>query len=126
MNKVARLSVNEVILLDSDKLVDLCATLGEAGAEARVSQTMISLAHGVTGIEDAYVAQDLKLLTKRVEELTALADGIGMSTFVEVAADVIGCAKSAQMVPLAATLTRLMRIADKSISAVWDMENMSL
>jgi hypothetical protein len=126
MSNVRKLLINEVVALDPHKLTELCVLHGEAGAEAFVGQSIETLSVGLSKVERAYVEQDLNSLAQHASELLPVADEIGMTTFSNVADDVIVCARAAEIMPLAATLSRLIRIADKSLTAVWDMENMTL
>jgi hypothetical protein len=52
-----------------------------------------------------------------------LADKIGMVTLARVAQDVGLCAGRSDAAALAATLARLTRIGDRSLSAVWDLQD---
>ena len=126
MSNIRKLVIDEVITLDPHKLTELCVTHGEAGAEAIVGRAIETLSIGLTQVERAYAEQDLKGLAQHASELLPVADEIGMTTFSNVADEVITCARAAEVMPLAATLSRLIRIADKSLTAVWDMENMTL
>jgi hypothetical protein len=49
-----------------------------------------------------------------------------MKTFARVAGDVAECANIGQIIPLTATLERLRRIADKSLNAMCDMQDISV
>lgn len=113
-------------MLDPFKLTELCVSEGEAGAEAMVSDVIERLSVELGHVEQAYVAQDLKALAAHAKALIPLANKIGMTTFAKVTGDVVQCAKAAEILPLAATLSRLIRIADKSLTAVWDMENITI
>jgi hypothetical protein len=126
MSNVRKLLINEVITLDPHKLTELCVQHGEAGAEDIVGNAIETLSIGLAKVERAYVEQDLKSLAQHAASLLPIADDIGMTTFSNVADDVIICARAAEIMPLAATLSRLIRIADKSLTAVWDMENITL
>lgn len=126
MSNIVPLAISEPIHLDPFRLTELCTVQGEAGAEAMVGQTMEELAHGLGRVEDAFVEQNLSEVAERAEKLLPLADHVGMTTFARVTRDVIFCAKGAHMVALGATLERLVRIADTSLNAVWDMENQGL
>lgn len=126
MTNIRKLLINEAVALDPHKLTELCVTHGEAGAEAIVGRAIETLSIGMAQVERAYVDQDLNNLARQATLLLPVAEEIGMTTFSNVADDVISCARAAEIMPLAATLSRLIRIADKSLTAVWDMENMTL
>lgn len=126
MSNVRKLMINEAVTLDPHKLTELCVLHGEAGAEDIVGHAIETLSIGMSKVERAYVDQDLKSLAQHAKTLLPIAEEIGMTTFSNVAGDVITCAKAAEIMPLAATLSRLIRIADKSLTAVWDMEHIKL
>lgn len=124
--EVSQIRINEPVTLDPDRLVELCVSLGEAGTEALVTETMTQLSIGVTDMENAYRARDLRAIRNCAVKLSKKADHIGLVTFARVCGDVADCAELGISVPLAATLTRLRRLADKTLTAAWDMTGMSL
>jgi len=116
--------MREPVRVDPDRLVELCVSLGEVRAEALITTTMEALAKGIVEVEEAYVKQDLDHMSQRAFMLIDVANQIGMTTFACVADDVATCGRNREGVPLAATLCRLRRIADRSLSAVWDMQDL--
>ena len=68
---------------------------------------------------------DRMQLRKSVRSLVAISDQIGMSKFSRVAADVTQSIDANDPVATAATLTRLMRVGERSVTAVWDLEDPS-
>ncbi|TDT73689.1 hypothetical protein BDE40_2464 [Litoreibacter halocynthiae] len=123
MQDVLKLEMREPVRVDPDRLVELCVSMGEARAEALITTAMEELARGMVAIEDAYAAQNMDVLTRRADLLVKTAENIGMTTFSRVADDVAACGRLKEGVSLGATLNRLRRIADRSLSAVWDMQN---
>ena len=124
MQDVLKLEMREPVRVDPDRLVELCVSMGEARAEALITTAMEELARGMVAIEDAYGAKNMDVLTRRADLLVKTAENIGMTTFSRVADDVAACGRLREGVSLGATLNRLRRIADRSLSAVWDMQNM--
>ncbi|WP_281857150.1 hypothetical protein [Litoreibacter halocynthiae] len=124
MQDVLKLEMREPVRVDPDRLVELCVSMGEARAEALITTAMEELARGMVAIEDAYAVQNMDVLTRRADLLVKTAENIGMTTFSRVADDVAACGRLKEGVSLGATLNRLRRIADRSLSAVWDMQNM--
>ena len=57
--------------------------------------------------------------------LVAIADQVGMSMLAQAATAVAICAERRDGPALAATLSRLMRISDCSLTAVWDTADLS-
>ncbi|WP_298259205.1 hypothetical protein [uncultured Litoreibacter sp.] len=124
MLDVVKLEMREPVRVDPDRLVELCVSLGEATAEAMITSTMEDLANGIVEVEDAYLRGEVELLAQKANLLVETANKIGMTTFARVAEDVASCGRNREGVPLAATLFRLRRIADRSLSAVWDMQDL--
>lgn len=123
---VLHLEMRESVKVDPDRMVELCVSMGENGAEALVATAIENMAIGMEQVEVAYHADDLKTVSEITDDLQIMAEHVGMITFAQVADDVSTCARMGQIVPLSATLNRLRRIADKSLSAVWDMQDIPL
>ncbi|EPX77492.1 hypothetical protein [Litoreibacter arenae] len=124
MQEIVKLEMREVVRVDPDRLVELCVSFGEGQAEALITTAMDELARGMVDVEDAYLAQNMDLLSSRAAALVRTSQHIGMTSFARVADDVMTCALLREGIPLAATLNRLRRIADRSLTAVWDMQNL--
>jgi hypothetical protein len=65
-------------------------------------------------------------LRKSARSIAAIADQIGMQTLARVARDVTACVDTGDRTGLAATLARLMRIGERSLTAVWDLKDLSV
>lgn len=65
-------------------------------------------------------------LTPAVRTLARLAVQVGMTSLARVAGDVAQCAARGDLVGQSATLARLVRIGDRSLTAVWDLQDVSL
>ncbi len=89
-----------------------------------ITTTMEDLAKGIIEVEEAYLNRDLERMAQKADLMVKTANQIGMTTFSRVADDVATCGRNREGVPLAATLNRLRRIADRSLSAVWDMQDL--
>ncbi|RLJ41394.1 hypothetical protein BCF46_3187 [Litoreibacter meonggei] len=122
MQDVLKLEMREPVRVDPDRLVELCVSMGEMRAETLITNAMEDLVKGMIEIENAYIAQNMDILTCQADHLVRTADNIGMTTFSRVADDVATCGRLREGVSLAATLNRLQRIADRSLSAVGDMQ----
>ena len=112
----ARLVHDEGVRLDGARLAALYAELGEAGAEAVICRAMEDLAS---------VLADLQRLADCAGLLARVAGDIGMATLVRVAGDVADCAARGDLTALTAVLARLVRIGDRSLTAVWDLQDRS-
>lgn len=104
--------------VDPDRLIELYASLGEARAEAEVARAMDRIAAALAEVQalaDGGRIADLGTPTVR---LAAAARRIGMTTLARVASDVCLAAHAGGGPALGATLARLTRIGDRSLSEI--------
>lgn len=76
--------------------------------------------------ERLYQQDDMEGLRKSTQSLIAIADQIGMRKLARVAGDVSNVVADNDVVAIAATLSRLMRVGEASLTAVWDLQDLSL
>lgn len=126
VEQVVMLTQDERVRLDQDRLGELYAQMGEAGAEDVVCRAMEELAARLTHAARMYRQGQLADLRKSVRSMAAIADQIGMLMLARVARDVTACIDAGDANGLAATLARLMRIGERSLTAVWDMKDLSV
>lgn len=126
MEFVRVLAQTENVRLDPDRLEALYDELGEAGAEDVVCRAMEELAVRLSMIERLYRTEQVQDMRRATRALIGIADQIGMPTVRRVARDVTTCIDSNDQVALAATLTRLMRIGERSLTEIWDMQGLRL
>ncbi|MBM7067149.1 hypothetical protein [Actibacterium sp. 188UL27-1] len=122
----ARLPLDETVRLDPDKLGTLYYQLGEAGAETVVCRAMEELAIRLHDLPRLLAEGDIDRLGKVARSLVGIAEQIGMMTLARVALDVSRCAGRGDDPALGATLARLQRIGDRSLTAIWDMQDMTV
>ncbi len=84
------------------------------------------LALQLAALQQSAQADNRGELVETAGRLAQLAAQIGMVTLARVADDVARTALAADAVALAATQARLVRIGDRSLTAVWDLQDMSL
>lgn len=116
----------EQIVLDQDRLGALYSELGPAGAEDVVCRAMEELAQRLARCNTLYHDGDSTGLRKNTRSLIAIAEQVGMFTLAKVAVDVTDCIDRADEVALAATLSRLIRTGEHSLTAVWDMHDIPI
>jgi len=121
MGHLVALDHEEGVRLDAVRLVKLVTELGDRGAETMVSNTMEHMAMLLAEMEEQYVGGDTRELCRSARRLSRLAEAVGMTTLARVAGDVDACAGRNDMVAFAATWARLLRIAERSLTAIWDM-----
>ena len=120
------LKQEEVVRLDPDRVEELYARLGEAGAEDVVCRALEELAVRLAHTERCHREGRVQDMGKSARGLVAIADQIGMHMLARVAGDVAHCARGQDMVAIAATLSRLMRIGERSLSDVWDAQDVTI
>ena len=120
------LKQTEVVRLNAGRLEELYAQLGEAGAEDVVCRALEELALRLSHTERCHREGQLADMRKSARSLVAIADQIGMQLLARVATDVTISVDNGDMVAVTATLSRLLRIGDSSLSEVWDMQDLSI
>jgi hypothetical protein len=126
VEQVVMLSQDERVRLDQDRLGELYAQLGEAGAEDVVCRAMEELAARLAQTARMFRQGNMTDLRKNVRSTAAIADQIGMQMLARVGRDVITCIDAGNGNALAATLARMLRIGERSLTAVWDLKDLSL
>ena len=123
---VITLVQNENVRLDPDRLGNLYRQLGEAGAEDVVCRAIEELAVRLSHCERLWRKKDQDKLRKCSRSLVAIADQIGMTTLARVAGDVTCAVDAGDPAATGATLYRLLRIGERSLTAVWDLQDLSV
>lgn len=116
----------EQVSVDQDRLGALYSQLGEASAEDVVCRALEELALRMSHCDRLYRDQSWPELRKNTRSLIAIADQIGMQKLSQVAGDVTACIDVVDTNGLAATLSRLLRIGERSLTAIWDMQDIRI
>jgi hypothetical protein len=122
---ITHLPLGEPARFNPGQLEQLCDRLGETRAEAEVARALDRLALRLAEVPRLRAAGDRRGLAAVIGALVADAQLIGMATLAGVGRHVLDCLDSGDPVALAATLARLERVGDRSIHAVWDLEDVS-
>lgn len=117
---------DENIRLDPDRLNGLYHQLGAISAEDVVCRAIEELAVRLSHCERLWRHDDHTGLRKCARSLIAIADQIGMVTLSRIAGDVTASIDAQDRVALGATLTRLIRIGERSLTAVGDLQDLSV
>ncbi len=117
---------NESVRLDPEKLTDLYAQLGQAGAEDVVCRAIEELAVRLSHCERLWRQNDLENLRKSARSLIAISDQVGMDAMARIAGDVTAAIDGEDQVATAATLFRLLRVGERSLTAVWEQQDLSV
>jgi hypothetical protein len=121
---VVCLQHDEPTRFDADRLEALCLALGDAEAEAAVADALARIATLIGDLDWLIAATHPSLLRLCLESLARDADMIGMTTLAHVAEAAADCLDRDDAARSAA-LARLRRIGERSILAVWDLDDMS-
>ncbi len=126
MPVLAVLRHEEGVRLDPDPLVALYSDLGQSGAERVICRAMEEMAARLTDILRHADEGHNDALVRGARLLGKVADQIGLASLARVTADVIRTTEVGDETGQAATLARLVRIGDRSLTAVWDLRGMTI
>ncbi|WP_147126299.1 hypothetical protein [Shimia ponticola] len=112
--------------MNPDIVQQLHGQLGESGAQGVICRAMEEIANRLSLIERCYYQRDMEALWRASKGLIGIADQVGLETVARVAGDVAGSAKVGDDTALAATLARLIRLGDRSLTVVWDVPELSV
>ena len=126
MQVVTDLRLVEVVHVDPGQLETLYTDLGPRNAEEVVCRAMEELALRLNQCERQYRRGAISDLRKSARSLIAISEQIGMGRVARVARDVIDTIDRDDAVALAACLSRLIRTGEGSLTAVWDLQDVTL
>ncbi len=126
MSKVTQLRLSEHVQVNYDRLDALYSEMDPVNAEDVVCRAMEELALRMAHCDRLYRAGDLSGLGKSSKSLIAIADQIGMDVMSRVARDVTACANDGNPVALSATMGRLMRTGEGSLTAIWELQDITI
>ena len=114
------LAVQEPVHVDARRLSEIVDELGETAAQDVICVALEQLAQALADARQAAMAGDMATLTAGAEMLSRLAWQVGLTSLAGVAVDVAACAERRDGIGLSATLARLMRIGNRSLTEIWD------
>lgn len=126
MKHITQIKPQESVAVDSERLKALYAQLGDVSAEDVVCRAMEELALRLSFCDRLHRTTALVELRKSVRSLIAIADQIGMSAVSEVAVHVTNCIDQNDRIALAATMGRLTRVGEESLTAIWDLQDIPI
>jgi hypothetical protein len=124
-NAVLCLHHDEPTRFDAERLEELCLTLGEVQAEMEVAEALKRIAATIDELDWLISTASPSLLQLCLDSLARDADLIGMATLATVAKAASDCLENDDAVARAAAFARLRRIGQRSIRAVWDLDDIS-
>lgn len=126
VSAIEKLPLEESVRLDSDRLVVIYAELGQSAAERLIAAAMEDIAVHLVAVQLAARERRAELLLRGAGEIARLAEQVGMVALARVARDLQTCVRRKDRTAQAAVLTRLVRLAEGSLTAVWDLQDMRL
>jgi len=123
LEQVTLLIQQEAVRLDPDRLDDLFVQLGQHAAEDVVCRALEEMAARLTHVDGFHRRGELAEMRKCARSLGAIADQLGMGLLASVARDVCTCVDGGDPVAQAATLARLLRIGEISLSEIWNLRH---
>ncbi|WP_103172544.1 hypothetical protein [Paracoccus sp. SY] len=120
MAQIMALAVSEPVRVDSRRVGDIVTELGETAAQNVIGLALEQLAGALTAADRAVGAEDLPEIARQSDLLARLAWQIGLLSLAGVAMDLGGCAERRDPIALPAVHARLMRVGNRSLTAIWD------
>ncbi len=124
--QILQMRPTEQVCVDQERLGTLYKQLGETDAEDVVCRAMEELALRISHCDRLYRTSDWQELRKNSRSLIAIADQVGLKKMAAVANDVMSAVDQADPVAIAATLTRLIRVGERSLTAISDVQDLSI
>ncbi|TNF19236.1 MAG: hypothetical protein EP318_15905 [Rhodobacteraceae bacterium] len=116
------LAHEEGVRLDQDRIEDLYRRMGDESAEDVVCRALEEIAVRMSYANKLHRRGELTEMRKCLRSLSKIADQIGMTALSRVARDVCTCIDQQDTVALAATVSRLARTGERSLTAIWDLQ----
>ena len=120
MSKIAPLGVAEPIRVDAGRIQNIVTELGGSAAEGVIQLALEQMASLVEGVLESARQGDDAAVVSQAERLSRLAWQVGLVSLAGVAIDVADCAHRHEAVALTATLARAVRVANRSLTEIWD------
>lgn len=117
---VSKIRPTEQIVVDHAQLATLYQQMGDVSAEEVVCRALEELALRLAECGALYEQQDWLPLRKIARSLGPVADQIGMTQLSGIARSVADSIDQADPTALAATLSRLVRVGEQSLTQVWN------
>ena len=126
MERVTLLAYSEPVRVEPEQLNGLYTQLGISGAEDVVCRAMEEIALRMNRMVRQFAEDKLDELRKSARSLVGIADQIGLIGLSSVAGDVTNCIDDGDHVALSAVLNRFLRVGERSLSAIWELQDISI
>ncbi|WP_282603343.1 hypothetical protein [Paracoccus sp. PARArs4] len=125
MAQISALALSEPVRVDGRRVADIVAQLGEGAAHRVIGLALEQLAATLTDADAALRAGRIADVVALSETISRLAWQIGLLSFAGVAMDLGAAAERGDAPALAAIHARLMRVGNRSLTAIWDRSAMA-
>lgn len=112
--------------MDASQIETLCAELGIPAAEDVVCRAMEELGTRLCLVHDLYQAGNRAEMQTSLRRIRAIAAQLGLQSVSRIAGDVLTCMDDCDRVAEAACMARLVRMGERSLAALWDLQDMRL
>ena len=126
MTILAVLRHDEGIRVDAERLVSLYAGRSKREAEEVLQRGIEDIAARLTEMQRHFDAADWPALIRSARFAARMAEPLGMASFSLVAQDLVRSTVAVDAPARAATMARLRRIADRSVTAIRDLRDMTM
>lgn len=120
MAHIRSLALSESVKVDARRVGDIIRELGETAACNVIGLALEQLAGALTATDAAYHNRDLAGAAVHAERLSRLAWQVGLLSLAGVAMDLGNSAERRDAVAVSAIHARLMRVGNRSLTAIWD------
>lgn len=126
MDNVVVFRPMERIRQDGEAIAALYRNLGTTTAEQLVTRALGELALTMSGLAARVRAHDLADVARQLRRLQRMAENLGMISLGTVSGDARHCLEGGDSTAFSAVWARLMRIAERSLTAEKDMADLSV
>lgn len=124
MAHVRALALTEPVRVDTRRVGDIVRELGESAAQNVIGLALEQLAQTLTSLQSAWQDGDLAATAEQAERLSRLSWQVGLLSLAGVAMDLGLAIERRNTVAMAAIHARLMRVGNRSLTAIWDVTDL--
>jgi hypothetical protein len=114
---VVALRPNDRVRQDAEPIATIYRNLGTTSAEQVVTRALTELAVTMSGLAAQVQARDLANMTRQLRRLQRMSENLGLVSLGLIAADVSACLERSDVTAFSAVWARLLRVAERSLSA---------
>ncbi|MEX0369293.1 MAG: hypothetical protein AB3N09_01590 [Tateyamaria sp.] len=126
LSTVTQIQLHESVQVNQDRLDALYGEMDPISAEDVVCRAMEELALRMAHCDRLFRKGEHEDLRRSAKSLIAIADQVGMDVLARVARDVVTCVEAGDETAMAATLGRLLRTGEGSLTAIWDLQDTTI